>query len=369
MKNNNLFDEAPIESWKYPSNSYVNNSTRRLFHNLNKIGQSSQVILGHQSTNTLSRNGQIEITDSDIKEVTGQFPGLVAYDLGWIERKKGNVWLDGSVDKLIKSIQYCRKLGIPVSLSWHTRNPTDVQYDQKNRALNGKVKNIQNTVGQILSDETVQQTYISWLDILAEFFGKLVDETGEVIPILFRPFHECSGNWFWWGNGQCTDEEYIKLFQFTHEYLTKTKMVDNLLWIYNTDKVRTEAEYMKRYPGDQYVDFCSIDFYDYENYSIDKFKSLLTKSLDVLRACSKRQNKGYLIAEGGKKNYQDQNYFTSRCINFFPKDLIYFCFWANSKKNYYTTSQRDQNKEDFKVMVKENKLLLQKEVLKLKLFS
>lgn len=354
--------------WNLPSNSYVTSNTRQLFYNLNKVGASPNVILGHQSTNTLSRNGSITKENSDIKQVTGQFPGMVAYDIGWIEQGKGKVWLDGTVNNLVDAIKYCRSLGIVVSLSWHTRNPIDSQYDQKNRASNGKIKALDNTVSKILTDPIVKDKFTSWLDILADFFEQLVDENGEDIPVLFRPFHECSGNWFWWGANRCTDEEYIKLYQYTHNYLTNKKKVDNLLWVYNTDKVYSEKDYMKRYPGDSYIDFCSLDFYDSENFTLQKFKTTLSKSLDVLRTCSKKLNKGYFIAEGGKKNYTDDHYYTTRCIDFFPKDLIYFCFWVNSKNNYYTAFAADKNKEDFKKMIKENQILLQSDVASLHLF-
>lgn len=356
-------------SAQFPSNNYITNRTRQLLHNLVKIGRSDQVILGHQSTNTLSKTGWRGLDESDFKDVTGQFPGMVAYDIGGIERGNDRVWLDGTTSRVVDAIKYAYGKGLLVSISWHTRNPIDVNYDQKNRAGNGKVKDFGNTVNKILNNKTIQQTYLKWLDMLATFFDQLVDDSGVEIPVLFRPFHECTGKWFWWGTERCSDEEYIKLYRLTHEYLSKQKGVNNILWVYNTDRVSSEEEYTKRYPGNDYIDLCSMDFYDYENYKPDVLKARLSKSLDAMRSASKKLNKSYFIAEGGKKNNTDVSYFTARCTQFFPKDLVAFCFWVNSKNNYYVPFKGDPNAEDFKKMIRQNGLLLEDDVRKLKIYS
>ncbi len=354
---------------QFPSNNYITTKTRQLLHNLIKIGNSDQVILGQQSANTLSRSGWRSVDESDLKDVTGQMPGMIAYDIGWIERGNDRVWLDGPVSRVVDAIKYAHKKGLLVSLSWHARNPMDIEYDQKNRAASGKVKEFGNTVNKVLNDKTVQQKYLKWLDVLANFFESLVDENGEEIPVLFRPFHECTGKWFWWGTERCTDDEYIKLYRLTHEYLSKKKGVNNILWVYNTDRVSSEDEYTKRYPGNEYIDLCSIDFYDYENYKPEVLKARLSKSLDAMRSASKKLGKSYFIAEGGKKNNTDVSYFTSRCAQFFPKDLVAFCFWVNSKNNYYVPFKGDPNSEDFINMIRENGLLLEGDVRKLKIYS
>jgi mannan endo-1,4-beta-mannosidase len=49
------------------------------------------------------------------------------------------------------------------------------------------------------------------------------DNNGKLIPIIFRPFHEFDGNWFWWGANYCTAEEYISVYRFTVNYLRDTK--------------------------------------------------------------------------------------------------------------------------------------------------
>ena len=352
-----------------PSNPYATHNTRGLLYHLQKIGKSSSVMLGHQSTNTLTRSGFQTIADSDVKRVCGQFPGMVSYDLGWIELNNGKVWLDGTIDRLIAAIKYCRELGLPVCLSWHARNPIDAAHDQKNRTAAGKVKDFGNTVEQVLTDARVKNVYLSWLDVLTDFFEQLVDETGHDIPVLFRPFHECSGHWFWWGNKRCSSEEYIRLYRLTHDYLTKEKGVDNLLWVYNTDKVFEASDFKERYPGDQYIDLLSIDFYDSPKFSPTDFQQALSKSLHVLTSSAKELDKGCFIAECGRKNYQEQHYFTTRAVQYFAEDLIACSFWANTPKNYYVSFPSDPNKEDFLRLIDDTCILMEKDVRMLNIFS
>ena len=72
------------------------------------------------------------------------------------------------------------------------------------------------------------------------------------IPILWRPFHESDGKWFWWGRkGPETARELYKLM---FDYYVNELHLDNLLWVWNC---RTS----EGYPGDDYVDVISVDIY------------------------------------------------------------------------------------------------------------
>ena len=80
----------------------------------------------------------------------------------------------------------------------------------------------------------------------------------EYIPVIFRPFHELNGSWFWWGGKNCTPEEIKQLYRFTVAYLRDQKNVHNLLYAYNTDRFTTKEDYLERYPGDEWVDITRI---------------------------------------------------------------------------------------------------------------
>ena len=102
------------------------------------------------------------------------------------------------------------------------------------------------------------------------------DENGAYIPVIFRMYHEHTGDWFWWSSQQSTPEEYKQLWIMTCDYLQKTKQVHHLLYAYSSSNVQSEEHYLERYPGDQYVDILGFDHYlkgreqkNVEQYKID----------------------------------------------------------------------------------------------------
>jgi mannan endo-1,4-beta-mannosidase len=73
------------------------------------------------------------------------------------------------------------------------------------------------------------------------------------IVVLYRPFHEVNGAWFWWGNKD--PEAFRQLWRGLFQYLTVQRKLHNLIWIYNSGS-------MAHYPGDDYVDIVSFDLYN-----------------------------------------------------------------------------------------------------------
>lgn len=93
------------------------------------------------------------------------------------------------------------------------------------------------------------------LDTVAAELAKLRDAGA---PVLWRPMHEASGGWFWWGaSGK---EPYIALYTFMHDYFTNEKGLDNLIWVWN-------AENPAWYPGGKYCDIVAYDVYDKSQFS------------------------------------------------------------------------------------------------------
>lgn len=85
---------------------------------------------------------------------------------------------------------------------------------------------------------------------------KTLQENGAVV--LFRPFHEMNGNWFWWGEKD--PAQYINLWRYVHDYMTNTKGLTNLIWVYSVN--RDLGDELAYYPGSQFVDIVGIDYYD-----------------------------------------------------------------------------------------------------------
>ena len=87
------------------------------------------------------------------------------------------------------------------------------------------------------------------MDVIAESLRRFQEER---IPILWRPFHESYGTWFWWGAQG--PEVARNLYHLMFDYYTGEKDLHNLLWVWNSD-------IPKAYPGDEYVDVVSMDVY------------------------------------------------------------------------------------------------------------
>ena len=100
-----------------------------------------------------------------------------------------------------------------------------------------------------------------WKGLPHSFIG-LKDDKGIPIPFIFRPFHEHSGSFFWWGTNICTDQQYSALWRYTVGFLRDKKNIHNILYAYNTDRVTTLEQYMRGYPGDDIIDMLSLDMYD-----------------------------------------------------------------------------------------------------------
>lgn len=103
---------------------------------------------------------------------------------------------------------------------------------------------------RILVDGTAERAaFYHDMDIVAEELKKFREAD---IPVLWRPFHESDGDWFWWGaKGPETAKELYKLM---FEYYTQVHHLNHLLWVWN-------CRLKEGYPGDAYVDVISVDIY------------------------------------------------------------------------------------------------------------
>ncbi len=106
----------------------------------------------------------------------------------------------------------------------------------------------------ILPGGTQHALFRSWLDRFADFAHTLrgvpPGRTDTVaIPIIFRPYHEWTGSWFWWGRNHCSPDEFVQLWHFTVDYLRQEKGLHNLLLAYSSDRFHSPEDYLERYPG------------------------------------------------------------------------------------------------------------------------
>ncbi len=103
---------------------------------------------------------------------------------------------------------------------------------------------------KVLQEGTPERTaFYADMDVIADILQRFQDEN---IPILWRPFHESYGTWFWWGAKGA--EVARDLYRLMFDYYTGEKNLHNLLWVWNCD-------IEEAYPGDNYTDVISMDVY------------------------------------------------------------------------------------------------------------
>lgn len=118
-----------------------------------------------------------------------------------------------------------------------------------------------NVAENILPGGNFRTQYLTALDGFANWVSNFKDSHGCLIPIIFRPFHENDGNWFWWGIKGSTPEQYKKLWIDLQNYLKNRKGLHNLLYCYSPEMINGYEYDGVLYPGDQYVDVLGLDFY------------------------------------------------------------------------------------------------------------
>ncbi len=126
---------------------------------------------------------------------------------------------------------------------------------------------------KMLTEGTAEyEAMIKGMDKAAKALKKLCDKN---IPVLWRPFHELDGDWFWWGKGG--SENFKKLWQIMYERYTEHWKLDNLIWVLGySHKMENVREW---YPGDDYCDIIGADTYDIEiNSKLYKKMSRVTKA-------------------------------------------------------------------------------------------
>ena len=279
---------------------------------------------------------------SDIKKVTGDYPAFAGWGADYspcrIARGEG-------FDDARYKIRLFHKMGGFNTMEWHAQNPFGGNYMWENHPDKSK-----NVVTAILPGGEKHQEFLEQLDNLASFFNSLIDDSGEKIPVIFRPWHEHTGNWFWWGNSHCSAEEYIALWKFTVNYLREEKQVNNLLFAYSPDRFTDEEQYLQRYPGDEYIDVLGLDNY-WDLRHGGYFASLINtesfvKQLGILVDIANRKNKPAALTETGSLDENgsaampENDWYTAKllqCIlrNDTTRKISYVMVWRNDNPNHF----------------------------------
>src|SRR5665648_453599 len=181
-------------------------------------------------------------------------------------------------------------------------------------------------VASMLPGGEKHELYLQYLDKLADFMLSLKTDQGKFIPVLFRPFHEHTGSWFFWGKDLCSVDEYRTLWRFSVNYLRETRNVHHLLYTYSTDRFATPEEYLERYPGDDLVDIVAFDLYDRGS----DYSATLSNCAKRVTKIAAEKGKIGAVSEAGGPISRNQEWWTNVLLkSLSPYDLSYVLVWRN----------------------------------------
>ncbi|MDT8415468.1 MAG: glycosyl hydrolase [Flavobacteriaceae bacterium] len=317
-------------------------NTRHLYAKLQKIGTSGFAI-GHQDATAYGVGWKY--TDnrlvywSDIKDVAGDYPAVYGFDVGHIEL--GHAYnLDTVSFTLMRDliIKAHEKGGI-VTISWHLDNPVSGGSSWQTTAA----------VTQILKGGSHRDKYELWVARLAAFLNGLEAFDGSKIPIVFRPFHEMNGSWFWWGGSHVSPSAYKALWVETLDLLMNKHNIHHLIYAYAPNTISDEHDFYKYYPGDRFVDVLGVDIYNHggnENYLKN-----LKQNLTVLRQIATQKKKVFALTETGSNKPPTIDWWTKYL---YPgvKDsgIAWLLLWRNAHtKHYFAPYPGESSAADFQI--------------------
>ena len=288
---------------------------------------------------------------SDMNDVAGKFPAVQGWDLGHIELGHAANLDTVSFDLMRRQIIEGHKRGAITTLSWHLDNPES----------NGTSWDTTSAVKTILKEGVNRSKYVAWVSKLADFVKSIKDKNGTEISMVFRPYHEMNGGWFWWGAASCTPEQYKTLYRdFVH--LLADFEVHNLLYAYSPNTLNNALDYERFYPGDEFVDILGIDIYNHNGDS--GFAEKLKQDLAVVRQFASEHNKTFALTETGNVAPGNEQWWTQVL---YPgiKDtgIAWILFWRNARKDHYFGIYPEESSEqDFKTFAKKRDILFLEDI-------
>jgi len=202
-----------------------------------------------------------------MEEVTSKTPGLWSGDFLF---QADNIANRSVV--INEAIQQWKR-GAIVNLMWHSCSPLyaePCEWDN-GRGVKSSLSDEQWT--QLITDGTqLNNNWKSRLDKIATHL-QILKNNG--VEVLFRPLHEMNQGAFWWG-GRSGASGTSKLWKITHDYLTKTKGLSNLIWVWDMqDFGSLQSDLVTYNPGEEYWDVLALDVYDGKGFTTANYTAVL----------------------------------------------------------------------------------------------
>jgi mannan endo-1,4-beta-mannosidase len=308
--------------------------TKAFFRNLKTIS-ANHTLFGHQHATEYGHGWQGDSDRSDVKSVTGSHPAVIGVDLSGF-----TVGTEEQIrkvkDDLRKNVSATYDRGGVTTVAWHFSNPVSEGgfYWKDSVSLPA--------VRYIVPGGQAHGKYREILEGIADWAKSVKGSDGKLVPMIFRPFHEFDGDWFWWERSHSTVDEFKALWRFTVAYLRDSMGVHNFLYAFSPDNLfETEAQYLERYPGDEWVDMVGMDNYGdmgrNGRYAVDK----AAVKLKIVSDYAKKTGKLAAFTETGLESIPNPTWWSETLLKVMRNhdmQLAYVFVWRNdvrSPTHYY----------------------------------
>ncbi len=304
--------------------------TRALFFNLKRLAK-KHILFGHQHATEYGHGWWGEGDRSDVKSVTGSHPAVIGVDFSGLSGRPGEE-IEKTKTSLIKTISDTYNRGGITTVAWHFTNPVTPR-----TGFYWKDSVSAPAISDIVPGGLHHDRYKSILKTVADLAASCKGKDGKQVPMIFRPFHEFDGDWFWWGKPHCSREDFISNWRFTVSYLRDSLNVHNFIYAFSPDnKFKTEQEYLDRYPGDEYVDLLGMDNYgDFGRDGKYNIEAGLRK-LKVISDYAKKARKLAAFTETGLESIPNPTWWTESLLKTLKTgdlELCYVLVWRNDIKS------------------------------------
>lgn len=260
-----------------PANPHMTKEARALLDLFYRISGKYTLTGQHNYPATKDRNSRFAVKYTDYT------PAVWSTDMGFAEEGDTDSYL-ARPDIVKQAIRQHRR-GSVVTICWHAVPPTadePVTFQPKpgNQAPPDALASVQ---GQLLDEQykelltpgtRLHTQWIQQVDSVAVYLKQLQDAH---VPVLWRPYHEMNGDWFWWG-GRVGEYSTIDIYKMLYDRYVNHHKLNNLVWVWSVDRPSTPIRQFRNfYPGTDYLDILSLDVYG-SDFNQDYYDSLMVLS-------------------------------------------------------------------------------------------
>jgi mannan endo-1,4-beta-mannosidase len=329
-----------------PIDKQATAETKALYKNLHALAK-NHILFGHEHATEYGHGWFGDSGRSDVKSVTGSHPAVIGIDFSSLSGRP-EAEIETAKQSLHKQITDTYDRGGVTTVSWHFNNPVSAGGFYWVDSISKPA------VSYIVPGASYHEQYKVILKTIASVAQSAIGKDGKLAPMIFRPFHELDGDWFWWGKSHCTQQDFVSLWRFTVSYLRDSLQVHNFIYAFSPDcRFNNEAEYLERYPGDEWVDMVGVD--NYADFGRDGKYDLEagTRKLQIVDAYAKKAGKLAAFTETGLESIPNKTWWTATLLPALKSDgmeLTYVLVWRNDSKSpthYYAPFPGHSSVPDF----------------------